>query len=262
MALGVHAQTLTWTTSPKRPSSVPRSPTALPGRLPPELAALSYDQARDIRWRPERALWRAEQRRSRRCSSTSGYVPDAAGAHHELRPKARRRWPTHAATSTTAKPHAAPRWGDLGFAGFRIHHPLNSPPTRTSWWSSRAPATSARWAPASSTACRRAGWPSTPWAAGEEFPRFPSSGCSARRRAATAGHRVCAAGIAARHRGLPVRHQPGAADVTTVRARMFLRAGATPSTLGIAPLTSMFMSGENQPRAGTTSAPRCMTPTA
>ena len=27
-------------------------------RLPPELEAMDYDQVRDIRWRPERALWR------------------------------------------------------------------------------------------------------------------------------------------------------------------------------------------------------------
>ncbi|MFC3149200.1 glucan biosynthesis protein [Piscinibacterium candidicorallinum] len=41
--------------------------------------------------------------------------------------------------------------------------------------------------------------------------------------------------------------QPGAATVTTVRAQLFLRAGSSPiRTLGIAPLTSMFLHGENQ----------------
>lgn len=29
-------------------------------KLPPDLARLNYDQVRDIRWRPDRALWRAE----------------------------------------------------------------------------------------------------------------------------------------------------------------------------------------------------------
>jgi glucans biosynthesis protein len=44
--------------------------------------------------------------------------------------------------------------------------------------------------------------------------------------------------------------QPGAQTVTTVRARIFVRGGSAGpiKTLGIAPLTSMFLSGENQPR--------------
>ncbi|KPF68791.1 glucan biosynthesis protein D [beta proteobacterium AAP99] len=41
--------------------------------------------------------------------------------------------------------------------------------------------------------------------------------------------------------------QPGPATTTEVRAQLFLRAGSTPiRTLGIAPLTSMFLHGENQ----------------
>ena len=44
---------------------------------------------------------------------------------------------------------------------------------------------------------------------------------------------------------------PGSETVVRVQARLFLRAGGRPvATLGIAPLTSMFFSGENQPRAG------------
>ena len=44
--------------------------------------------------------------------------------------------------------------------------------------------------------------------------------------------------------------QPGAQTVTTVRARIFVRGGSAGpiKTLGIAPLTSMFLFGENQPR--------------
>eukprot|EP01034_Spumella_vulgaris_P043234 gene43234-53668_t len=43
--------------------------------------------------------------------------------------------------------------------------------------------------------------------------------------------------------------RPGAQTTTTVTARIFVRGGAGPiKTLGIAPLTSMFLFGENQPR--------------
>lgn len=40
---------------------------------------------------------------------------------------------------------------------------------------------------------------------------------------------------------------PGADTALSVKARVFLRQGATPATLGIAPLTSMFLYGPNQP---------------
>ena len=62
MAAGVHAQTVDLdhiTQLAKQRATQPYS--AANGRLPPALAALNYDQVRDIRWRPERALWRAEQ---------------------------------------------------------------------------------------------------------------------------------------------------------------------------------------------------------
>ena len=60
MALGVHAQTVDLdhiTQLAKQRAAQPYS--AADGRLPPALAALNYDQVRDIRWRPDRALWRA-----------------------------------------------------------------------------------------------------------------------------------------------------------------------------------------------------------
>ncbi len=40
---------------------------------------------------------------------------------------------------------------------------------------------------------------------------------------------------------------PGADSVLGVRARVFMRQGASPEVLGIAPLTSMFLYGPNQP---------------
>ncbi|WP_342769070.1 glucan biosynthesis protein G [Bosea caraganae] len=40
---------------------------------------------------------------------------------------------------------------------------------------------------------------------------------------------------------------PGAETLLGVKARVFLRAGATPAALGVAPLTSMFLFGPNQP---------------
>ena len=42
---------------------------------------------------------------------------------------------------------------------------------------------------------------------------------------------------------------PGSDTLLAVKARVFLRTGAAPSVLGIAPLTSMFLYGPNQPPA-------------
>ncbi len=44
--------------------------------------------------------------------------------------------------------------------------------------------------------------------------------------------------------------KPGAATTVDVRARLFVRAGVAPvATLGVAPLTSMYLHGDNQPAA-------------
>ena len=61
----------------------------------------------------------------------------------------------------------------LGFAGFRVHFPVNTPEVqgRGAGVPGRQLFPRAR-AGTSATACRRAGWPSTPPGRGEEFPRF------------------------------------------------------------------------------------------
>jgi glucans biosynthesis protein len=86
--------------------------------------------------------------------------------------------------------------------------------------------------------------------AGEEFPRFSEFWLQ---RPAPGSDRVVVLALleSARATGA-YRFEivPGTETVTTVRARLFLRPGPNPiATLGIAPLTSMFFFGENQPRA-------------
>jgi glucans biosynthesis protein len=48
---------------------------------------------------------------------------------------------------------------------------------------------------------------------------------------------------------------PGKQTVLNVKARIFLRQGATPAVFGVAPLTSMFLYGPNQPATATNFRP-------
>ena len=105
---------------------------------------------------------------------------------------------------------------------------------------------------ASSTACRRAGSRSTrPAARAEEFPRFTDFWLE---RPAPDARQLTILALLDSSRATGAYQfdiAPGSQTVTRVRARIFLRAGAKPiTTLGIAPLTSMFYFGENQPRSG------------
>ena len=129
-------------------------------------------------------------------------------------------------------------------------------------WCSSARATSARSARASATACRRAGWRSTPpSSSGEEFPRFVEFWIERPQRGRARSWSSTRCSIR-RARRAPTASslQPGRRDGDRREARLFLRENV--AKLGMAPLTSMFFFGENQRSAATTTGPKCTTPTA
>ena len=202
--------------------------------------------------------WRAERCRLRPCSSTP--VCTSASRCSSTRVIAPRHAPHPHRTAdfdygkTRCSPKAGATWG-LGW----LHHHLIRPRTRTSWWSSQAPATWALGAPAvrpvglglaidTVAAARR----------GISALYRVLAGAPATRR--HAGHRLCAHGFAPPP-GPTASTFSRAQTVTTVRTRILCAAAAqAPSRRWHAPLTSMFLFGENQPRKGRL-APRCMTPT-
>ena len=144
--------------------------------LPKAIKALDYDQYRDIRFRPERALWRDGKLPFEIMFFHRGWFYEEPVAIHEIDPGRRVRdipfdpeafdygknkLDRREAAATSASPASA------------CTSRSTRRPTRTRCSSSWAPATSARSARASATACRRAASPSTPAAPhGEEFPRF------------------------------------------------------------------------------------------
>lgn len=221
--------------------------------LPPDLAALDYDGVRDIRFKPERALWRDAQLPFEAMFFHLGLYQKSPVRIHEITPQGVRPIAYRQADFNYGKNQLAPAaWGDLGFAGFRVHYPLNGAQYKdelivfqgASYF--RALGAGQRYGlSARGLAIDAQG------GNGEEFPRFsefwlqrPAAGATAftvyallESERATGAYRF------------DVR--PGAHTVTEVRARVFLRPGPRPiATLGIAPLTSMFLFGENQPRAG------------
>ncbi len=222
--------------------------------MPGELAQLSYDGWRDIRFKPGQALWQTE-----------GLPFEAMFFHvarqgqavrlHEVSAAGVRELPYAPSDYSYGKNRLQPeRWGDLGHAGFRLHYPLNTTAYKdeliaflgASYF--RALGRDQRYGlSARGLAVDTVGSTS----GREEFPRFtdfwlekPAAGAQqVRLWALLDSPRVTGA-----YRFDVV---PGDNTRVVVHAQLFMRASDTPiATLGMAPLTSMFFFGENQPRPG------------
>ena len=221
--------------------------------LPAQLQGLDYDGLRDIRFRPDHSLWRAARSPFEVQFFHRGLYQREPVRLHELTPQGVRSLPYDSSDydfgANAVQPQA---WGDLGHAGLRIHYPLNGSQYKdelvvflgASYF--RALGAGQQYGlSARGLAIDTVG------GAGEEFPRFTEFWLQ--RPAADAQRVVVYALLESPRATGAYRFEviPGAQTVTRVQARVFLRAGQAPiATLGIAPLTSMFFSGENQPRPG------------
>ncbi len=218
--------------------------------LPQALTGLNYDQRRELRHRPERAHWRAQGLPfDLMFFHRAGAQADAVRIHTVAGGRAGKLRYNAADWDFGSLKLDARRFGDVGHAGFRIHHELNRPGVKdelvvflgASYFralgrgqvyglSARGLAIDTIDAPAGQ---------------GEEFPRFtdfwveqPAPGDQA-----VVVHALLDSPRATGAYRFEVR--PGDTTVMTVRARVFLRAPV--AMLGIAPLTSMYQHGENQP---------------
>jgi periplasmic glucans biosynthesis protein len=223
--------------------------------LPAELAELDYDGLRDIRFRPERALWRAEGLpfEIQFFHRGGGFslpveVQEIVDGQPRPVPYDKTAWDYGAHDFW----HRAEGWGRLGHAGFRIHHALNTPETKdelivflgASYF--RALGRGQQYG----LSARGLAIDTMGGAGPEEFPRFERFWIE--RPAADAKTLTVHALLDSPRATGAYRFEiePGDTTTVSVRARVFLRAGAQPARLGLAPLTSMFQHGENQPRAG------------
>lgn len=217
-------------------------------RKPPaELAALTYDQYRDIRFRPDHALWRKEQLPFELMFFHLGKFQTEPVRINEVTARGAQHVRYRSSDFDYGKNKLAPqKWGDVGFAGFRAHYSLNSNEYKdevvvflgASYF--RALGAGQRYGlSARGLAIDTVG------GNGEEFPRFVEFWI-VRPEPGAGKLTVYALLDSPRSSGayqFDVR--PGAETAMEVRSRIFLRGKV--ATLGIAPLTSMFAFGENQP---------------
>jgi glucans biosynthesis protein len=229
-----------------------RARAAQPHRPPPTapapLLALDYDAYRDIRFRPPHAVWRAQG-----LPFELQFFHAGRGNKHPIRlyelidgmprPVAL----AHDAFDYGRAEAAAPQHPLV--AGFRVHYPLNRPDHKdeliaflgASYFralgAGQRYGLSARGIAVDTTGGR-----------GEEFPAFEAFWIerpAADARALTVYALLDGPRVTGAYRFVV---RPGDETTVDVQARLYLRAPV--AMLGIAPLTSMFLTGENQPRAG------------
>jgi len=249
----VLAQGFSFDTIAQLAQRLAQAPYKPPARtLPPALLKpqFTYDQHRDIRFRPERALWRAQRLPFELMFFHPGWLFEFPVRINEIDAGTVR----HVAFDTRdfdyGKNQGASRaFDDIGFAGFRVHYPLNDADYKdevvaflgASYF--RAVARGARYGLSA-----RAVAVDTVGGQGEEFPRFVEFWVE--RPAPDATSLTIYALLDSPRLSGAYRFVATPGDDTTVdvQSRLYLRAPI--ATLGIAPLTSMFFSGENQ-KAGT-----------
>ncbi len=142
--------------------------------LPKALRALSYDQYRDIRFKPAKSIWRAANLPFELQLFHPGLYYDQPVRISEIvggTPREIRFDPELFDYGKTRSIRR--RCGASASRAFACTSRSTVRSTRTRCWCSRARRISARSAATSATDCRRAGSRSTPaLASGEEFPRF------------------------------------------------------------------------------------------
>jgi glucans biosynthesis protein len=131
---GMRAMAATGTAGAFGPETVPELARSLAGSayrppdqtLPAALAAIKYDQYRDYRFRPERALWAGTGLPFQAQFFHRGFLHKDRVDIYEV--EGGKATPfVYAPDMFTYGKAPRPRTRDLGFAGFRLHAPINKP---------------------------------------------------------------------------------------------------------------------------------------
>ncbi len=217
------------------------------GRQPKALQQIGYDRYRDIRYKADRALWRAEKLPFELQFFHQGLYYDRPVRISEVNGRTVRELKFSPDDFDYGDNKVdAESFRDLGYAGFRVHFAVNSPKYKdevlvflgASYL--RALGKGQRYGLSARGLAIDTGLIS-----GEEFPRFtdfwvvkPSAGAKEmviyallNSRRATGAYKFVL--------------KPGSDTVIDTKSRLFLRENV--SKLGVAPLTSMYYFGENQP---------------
>lgn len=231
-----------------RAESQAQKPYVATTRKPPaELAALTYDQYRDIRFRPDQALWRRDDLPFELMFFHLGKFQTEPVLINEIDGGKARHIRYRTIDFDYGRNKLSPeRWGDVGFAGFRAHYPLNA----TAYKDELVVFLGASYFRALGAGQRyglsaRGLAIDTVGGKGEEFPRFTEFWVVKPSQGATSLTVYALLDSPRASGAYRFDIHPGKETVMDVKARLFLRAPV--ATLGIAALTSMYQFGENQP---------------
>jgi glucans biosynthesis protein len=220
------------------------------GNLPDPVRRLDYDQYRDIRFRPERALWRGRHLAFEVMFFHQGFSFTEPVAIHEITPEGVRDVPFDPAAFDYGKNSIDPaQLRGLGFAGFRVHFPLN----RRDYRDETLVFLGASYFRALGRgqvygASARGLAIDTAASGGEEFPRFVEFWIqrpAPRAKELTLFALLDSPRVTGAYRFVL---RPGATTNVDVDAMLFARSKVEKA--GIAPLTSMFFFGANERASG------------
>lgn len=224
----------------------PRPPHAV--QLPEALRAIDYDAYRSIRFRPDRSLWRGEPGNFEVQFFHPGFYFGDAVSLSQLEQNERRAEPIAFSRDwfDYGKVAAPAADAELAFTGFRVHAPLNTSGYRdeviafqgASYF--RPLGKGNVYGLSARGLAIDMGEPS-----GEEFPRFTEF-FLVRPGPSDRALWVMALLESEHATGAYAFHvHPGAPSVITVTAELYLRRA--PRVLGLAPLSSMYLFGEESP---------------
>jgi periplasmic glucans biosynthesis protein len=231
----------------RRAQALAAAPFKNGGTLPRQLQNLQYDQYRDIRYKPERFVWREGRLPFEVAFFHEGWHFDQPVRINEVSADAVREIKFDPGQfDYGANNFDARALKGLGYAGFRVHYALNSKQYEdevlvflgASYF--RALGKGQHYGASARGLAVDTAEPS-----GEEFPRFVEFWLERPARDAKA---LTIYGLLDSRRVTGAYRfvlKPGITTVIEVKARLHLRD--TVGKLGMAPLTSMFFFGENQP---------------
>ncbi len=224
------------------------APYKRPPPLPKELQGLDYDKYRDIRYKPDRFLWRGANLPFELAFFHQGLFFDQPVRIYEIAGQSVREIPFDPDTFDYGGNKFDPsklRGLGLGFAGFRAHYAVNTPKYKDEVLVFLGASYFRALGKGQSFGASARGLAiDTAAPSGEEFPRFVEFWIE--RPAPSATSLVVYALLDSRRLAGAYRFvlRPGVDTVVDVKARLFMRESV--GKLGLAPLTSMFFFGENQ----------------
>lgn len=214
--------------------------------LSPQLENLDYDKYRDIRFRPEKSYWRDKKLPFELTFFHQGWQFREQVKINEITAKGVREIKLNPADfNYGANKFDAKALNGAGFAGFRVHYPINKPQYKDEVLVFQGASYFRALGKNQQYGLSARGLAiDTALSSGEEFPRFVEFWLE--RPAAKATELVIYGLLDSPRAAGAYRFvlRPGVTTTMDVTSRIFLRQPV--GKLGLAPLTSMFFFGENQ----------------